>query len=145
MINAKTHSVPLNILSSVYKQKYDVQSNQLSLPQAIDCQSRKDTRNYITKPGLEVIKLFYFSAQLSLIFILLINVKMPTIFGILTFISMINIFESLKARIIIFFTILVFMSLYMDPKENVNNNNNRNATLEWTAATLGFNQTFEWT
>ena len=41
--------------------------------------------------GLEVIKLFPFSTQLSMRFILLINVKMPTIVGILTFISMINI------------------------------------------------------
>ena len=37
-----------------------------------------------------VIKLFSCSNQLSMKFILLINVKMPTIVGILTFISMIN-------------------------------------------------------
>ena len=42
------------------------------------------------KPGPEVIKLFSFSTQLSMKFILLINVKMPTIVGILTFISRIN-------------------------------------------------------
>ena len=41
-------------------------------------------------PGTEVIKLFSFSAQLKLKFILLINVKMPTIVGILTFMSRIN-------------------------------------------------------
>ena len=41
-------------------------------------------------PGPEVIKLFSCSAPLSLKFILLINVKMPTIVGILTFISRIN-------------------------------------------------------
>ena len=47
----------------------------------------------------EVIKLFSCSTQLSMKFILLINVKMPTIVGILTFISMINTtFERLKAR-----------------------------------------------
>ena len=40
--------------------------------------------------GPEVIKLFSYSTQLSSKFILLINVKMPTIVGILTFISMIN-------------------------------------------------------
>ena len=40
--------------------------------------------------GLDVIKLFSYSTQLSTKFILLINVKMPTIVGILTFISMIN-------------------------------------------------------
>ena len=50
-------------------------------------------------PGPEVIKLFPYSTQLSTKFILLINVKMPTIVGILTFISMINTaYDSLKAR-----------------------------------------------
>ena len=38
----------------------------------------------------EVIKLISCSTQLSMKFILLINVKMPTIVGILTFISRIN-------------------------------------------------------
>ena len=47
----------------------------------------------------EVIKLFSYSTQLSTKFILLINIKKPTIVGILTFISMINkISERLKAR-----------------------------------------------
>ena len=41
-------------------------------------------------PGPEVIKLFSCSAEPRLKFILLINVKMPTIVGILTFISRIN-------------------------------------------------------
>ena len=41
-------------------------------------------------PGPEVIKLFSYSTQLSTKSILLINVKMPTIVGILTIISMIN-------------------------------------------------------
>ena len=40
--------------------------------------------------GPEVIKHFLCSTQLSTKFILLINVKMPTLVGILTFISMIN-------------------------------------------------------
>ena len=40
--------------------------------------------------GPEVIKLFSCSTQLRLKFILLINVKMPTIVGILTFMSRIN-------------------------------------------------------
>ena len=39
------------------------------------------------KPGTEVIELFSCSTQLSLKFFLLINVKMPTIVGILTFMS----------------------------------------------------------
>ena len=40
--------------------------------------------------GLQVIKHFSCSTQLSMKFIMLIHVKMPTIVGILTFISMIN-------------------------------------------------------
>ena len=51
------------------------------------------------RAGLEVIKLFSCSTQLSTKFILLINVKMPTIVGILTFISMMyTTSESLKVR-----------------------------------------------
>ena len=42
------------------------------------------------RPGPEVIKLSPCSTQLSTKFILLINTKMPTIVGILTYISMIN-------------------------------------------------------
>ena len=42
------------------------------------------------KAGLEIIKLFSCSTQLRLKFILLINVKMLTIVGILTFMSRIN-------------------------------------------------------
>ena len=49
-----------------------------------DCPTAK------ASPGTEIIQLFSCSAQLSLKFILLINVKMPTIVGILTFISRIN-------------------------------------------------------
>ena len=49
--------------------------------------------------GPEVIKLFSCSTQPSAKFILLINVKMPTIVCILTFISMINTAsERLEAR-----------------------------------------------
>ena len=51
------------------------------------------------RPGAKVIKLFSCSTQLSMKFILLINVKMPIIVGILTFITMINtLSERLKAR-----------------------------------------------
>ena len=50
-------------------------------------------------PGPKVIKLFSCSTQLSVKFILLINVKMSTIVDILTFISKINTtFERLEAR-----------------------------------------------
>ena len=57
-------------------------------------------KGFITSgPGLEVIKLFSYSNQMSTKFILLINVKMPTIVGILTFIRMIiTTSERLKAR-----------------------------------------------
>ena len=41
-------------------------------------------------PGPEVIKLFTCSTKLGTKFILLINVQMPTVVGILSFISMIN-------------------------------------------------------
>ena len=39
------------------------------------------------RPGPEVIKRFSCSTQLSMEFFLLINVKMPTVVGILTFMS----------------------------------------------------------
>ena len=53
----------------------------------------------VCKPGPEVIKKKLCSIQLSRKFILLINVKMPTIVGFLTFISMINtISERFKER-----------------------------------------------
>ena len=64
------------------------------------------------EPGFNVIKLFSYSTQLSTKFILLINVKMPTIVGILTFISMINTrSERLEARYFLIVGILVFMSM----------------------------------
>ena len=52
---------------------------------AIRAASHNLYRKYI--PGPEVIKLFSCSTQLSMEFFLLINVKMPTIVGILTFMS----------------------------------------------------------
>ena len=56
--------------------------------------------------GPEGIKLFPCSTQLSRGFILLINVKMPTIVGILTYISMINTSpERLKAKKLPYFTV----------------------------------------
>ena len=61
--------------------------------------------------GPEVIKLFLCSNQLSTKFILLINFKMPTIVGILTSISMINVhLRDLKQEVSSFVGILVFMS-----------------------------------
>ena len=64
--------------------------------------------------GLEVIQLFSHSTQLSLKFIMLINVKMSTIFGILTFIGMINTTsEGLKAIKVLNFQ---YFSLYENLK-----------------------------
>ena len=64
-----------------------------------DLEPRKSCKEDGNSPGTEVIKLFSYSTQLSTKIILLINVKMPTIVGILTFISMINTTpERLKAR-----------------------------------------------
>ena len=62
--------------------------------------TRPKYMNHITRrSGLEFVKLFSCSTQLSTKFILLINVKMPTIVGILTFINMINTTsERLKSR-----------------------------------------------
>ena len=61
--------------------------------------------------GPEVIKLFSCSTQLSTKFILHMNVKMPTIVGILTFITMINTtYERLKARNFLICRYFSFMS-----------------------------------
>ena len=67
---------------------------------------------YESSPGPEVIKLFSCSTQLSMKFILLLNVKMPTTVGILTFISMINTTSESRLKAINFslVDILVFMS-----------------------------------
>ena len=62
----------------------------------------------VPRSGPKVIKLFLCLTQLSMKFILLINVKMPTIVGILTFISRMNIpsecFEQDKLVIFQYFT-----------------------------------------
>ena len=55
--------------------------------------------SWLLRSGPKVIKLFSYTTQLSTKFILLLNVKMPTIVGILTFICMINTTSKrLKAR-----------------------------------------------
>ena len=53
-------------------------------------------RSLQCKPGHEVIKLFACSTQLSMKFVLLINVKMPTIVGILIFMNRKNSIISLS-------------------------------------------------
>ena len=61
------------------------------------------------RAGLKVIKLFPCSTQLSTVFIQLINVTMPTIVGIITFNSMMNILsERIKARNFFMFRYLSF-------------------------------------
>ena len=63
-------------------------------------------------PSLEVIKLFSCSTQLSMKVILLINVKMPTIVGILTCISrVIQHMRVSKQEKSLFLIILPFMSI----------------------------------
>ena len=63
----------------------------------------------LNKSGPEVTNLFSCSTQLSMKFILLINVKMPTIVGILTFIGMINTTsERHKARNFVIFQYFSF-------------------------------------
>ena len=65
-----------------------------------------------TGTGPEVIKLFSWSTQLSMKFFLLINVKMPTIVGILTFMSgknsILGLSEPKKAK---FLDICILMSI----------------------------------
>ena len=56
----------------------------------------KFIRNSFSRPGPEVIKLFSCSTQLSMNFFLLINVEMPTIVGISTFMSMKNSIQGLS-------------------------------------------------
>ena len=79
------------------------------LDQGHVCVSKsQNTYELACKPGTEVIKKSY-STQLSTKFILLINVKMPTIVGILTFISMINTTsERLNARNVLICRYFIF-------------------------------------
>ena len=70
---------------------------------AITCLGQKRMLCFL-EPGLRIYKAFSFSTELSRKFIQLMNVKMPTIVGILTFISMINtISERIKARNFFYF------------------------------------------
>ena len=60
----------------------------------------------------KIIQLFSCSPKWSMKFIMLNNVKMPTIVGTLTLMSMINIISvSLKAKKCLFFGIFSFMSV----------------------------------
>ena len=56
-----------------------------------------------SRPGCKVIKHYSCSTQMSMKFIMLINIKLPTTVGILIFMSMINTAsEHLKARKVYF-------------------------------------------
>ena len=66
--------------------------------------SKKSFFTYSSGP--EGIKLFSYSTQLSTKFILLISVKMPTVVGILTLISMIKHLRDLKQETSVFVGIL---------------------------------------
>ena len=72
--------------------------------------------------GPEAIKLFSFSTQLSTKFVLLINVKMPKIVGILTFISRRNTINEylrhLKQETSSFVGILVFMISWVEHEKS---------------------------
>ena len=64
-----------------------------------------------SQPGSQVINLLWYSTQLSMKLIMLINVKMQTIVGILTFIRRITTkSESLKQKMSLFFLHLNSMS-----------------------------------
>ena len=54
------------------------------------CCEKTCLQGFLVRPSPEVIKHFSCSTQLSMNYILLINLQMPTIVGILTFISRIN-------------------------------------------------------
>ena len=83
----------VNIFVPLNKMGMRAKTNHASVPYKALCQK------CLNSSGPEVKKLFPCSTQLSQKFILLINVKMPTIVGILTFISVINTTsERLKAR-----------------------------------------------
>ena len=68
-----------------------------------------DFEDHWVGSGPEVIKLFSCSTQLSLKFILLINVKMPTIVGILTFMTRIYQFLRFEQK---FSTNFDYFSIY---------------------------------
>ena len=91
---------------SVFKLFEKVISSKQRLPPA----GKELISPFLWRPDPEVIKPFSYSTQVSTKFILLIKVKMSTIVGILTFISMINTTsERLKARN---FLICVYFSFY---------------------------------
>ena len=74
-------------------------------------------RPFLRLPGPEVIKLFSCSTQLSMKFFLLINVKMPTIVGILTFVNrknnILGLSESEKKLNFLIFFILMSIQNFM--------------------------------
>ena len=77
----------------------DSYTKQMYLKAQAKLEKIKPYEDKLVRSGSEVIKLFSYSTQMSMKFILLINVKMPTTVGILAVISMMNTTsERLKAR-----------------------------------------------
>ena len=70
------------------------------------------------KTGPEVVKLFSCSTQLSLKMFLLINVKMPTVVGILTFMSgknsILGSSESKKAKFLDIFILMCILNFMLN-------------------------------
>ena len=88
------------------KKKYETKVHRKTLNPVFN-----ETFIFKVRSGLEIIKLFSYSTQLNMNFILLINVKMPTIVGILTLISMIKQhLRDLKQETSLFVSILFFIS-----------------------------------
>ena len=71
---------------------------------------KRSSNKVLIRPGPEFIKLFSCSTQLSMTFFLLINVKMPTIVGILTFMSrknsILDLSKPKKAEFLVIFILL---------------------------------------
>ena len=97
MVSLSAPSVNSKSLANFARKPISVQGRQL-VHLKCPCHNSKQYRRYDTDQALRLLN-FSCSLQLSTKFILLINVKMPTIVGILTFMSMINTTsERLKAR-----------------------------------------------
>ena len=103
-------------------QNYQILYSKIKLSKSKHCQISKfqeqmDFRNaekFFSFAFLynQVIKLFSCSTQLSMKFILLINVRMPAIAGILTFISRINdCFYDLNLKVSLILVFVIFMGI----------------------------------
>ena len=96
--------LPTFFIINLFKKSF---RNTIRLSNSLD----PDQDRHSVRPGPKII-FFSSSTQLSTEFIMLINTKMPTIVGILTFISMLNTTSKKlkKQETSLFVSILVFMS-----------------------------------